>query len=98
MAILFQFATRGVGSLLGSYDTSYAYPDTQYIEVNGTRGRAVIRDTVQELILSTAGDETHRVWRPGYFNDTDRTFTQTFDRLVATVLAAPRGGEPRAIH
>ena len=47
MAIAVQFANRGVGSLLGSYDTSYAYPDTQYIEVNGTRGRAVIRDTVQ---------------------------------------------------
>jgi predicted dehydrogenase len=98
MAIAVQFANRGVGSLLGSYDTSYAYPDTQYIEVNGTRGRAVIRDTVQELILSTAGDETHRVWRPGYFNDTDRTFTHTFDRHVDAVLAALRAGEPPPIH
>jgi predicted dehydrogenase len=98
MAIAVQFANRGVGSLLGSYDTSYAYPDTQYIEINGTRGRAVIRDTVQELILSTAGDETHRVWRPGYFNDTDRTFTHTFDRHVDAVLAALRAGEPPPIH
>ena len=38
MAIAVQFASRGVGSLVGSYDTSYAYPDTQYIEINGTGG------------------------------------------------------------
>ncbi|MGA2758419.1 MAG: Gfo/Idh/MocA family oxidoreductase, partial [Solirubrobacteraceae bacterium] len=64
VVIAVAFASRALGSLVGSYDSSYAYPDTQYIEINGTRGRAVIRDTVQELTLSTAGEETHRVWRP----------------------------------
>jgi predicted dehydrogenase len=98
VAIAVRFASDAVGSLVGSYDSSYAYPDSQYIEVNGTAGRAVIRDTVQELILSTAGEETHAVWRPGYFNDLGRTFTNTFDRHVDDVLRALRAGEPPPIH
>jgi len=98
VVIAVAFASRALGSLVGSYDSSYAYPDTQYIEINGTRGRAVIRDTVQELTLSTAGEETHRVWRPGYFNDLGRTFTNTFDRHVEDILTALRAGEEPPIH
>jgi predicted dehydrogenase len=98
MAIAVSFANGAVGSLVGTYDSSYAYPDTQYIEVNGTRGHALIRDTVQELVLSSAGDETHRVWRPGYFNDADRTFVHTFDRHVEDILAALRAGAEPPIH
>jgi predicted dehydrogenase len=98
VVIAVQFASRALGSLVGTYDSSYAYPDTQYIEINGTRGRAVIRDTVQELMLSTAGEETHRVWRPGYFNDLGRTFTNTFDRHVEDILTALRAGEEPPIH
>ena len=41
-------------------------------------------------MLSTAGEETHRVWRPGYFNDLGRTFTNTFDRHVEDILTALR--------
>jgi predicted dehydrogenase len=98
VVIAVQFASRALGSLVGTYDSSYAYPDTQYIEINGTRGRAVIRDTVQELMLSTAGEETHRVWRPGYFNDLGRTFTNTFDRHVEDILTALRAGDEPPIH
>jgi predicted dehydrogenase len=98
VVIAVAFAGGAVGSLVGTYDSSYAYPDTQYIEVNGTRGRALIRDTVRELTLSTAGDETHRVWRPGYFNDTARTFTHTFDRHVDDIVSALRAGEEPPIH
>ncbi len=98
MAIAVSFANEAVGSLVGTYDSSYAYPDTQYIEVNGTRGHALIRDTVQELVLSSAGDETHRVWRPGYFNDADRTFVHTFDRHVEDILSALRAGAEPPIH
>jgi predicted dehydrogenase len=94
MAISVSFASGAVGSLLGSYDTSYAYPDAQRIEVNGTAGLALIEDTVQRLTLATAGDETRRVWTPGYFNDTDRTFTHTFDRHVDALLHALRAGDP----
>jgi predicted dehydrogenase len=98
MVIAVRFVNRAVGSLVGTYDSSYAYPDSQYIEINGTRGRAVVRDTVQELTLSRVGTEAHEVWRPGYFNDADRTFTNTFDRHVDEVLAALRARDEPPIH
>ena len=73
---------------MGSYDSSYAYPLTHLVEVNGTRGRAVIEDTVRRWRMSTAGEETSRVWEAGYFNDADRSFHRTFDRHVDEVLTA----------
>ena len=98
LAVALEFGNRAVGSLVGSYDSSYAYPGTQCIEINGTAGRALIEDTVQRLTLSRVGDETHRVWQAGYFNDEARTFAYTFDRHVEAVLAAFRAGEQPPIH
>ncbi|PKQ25455.1 MAG: gfo/Idh/MocA family oxidoreductase [Actinobacteria bacterium HGW-Actinobacteria-4] len=98
LAAALEFANGAVGSLVGSYDSSYTYPGTQLIEVNGTRGRALIEDTVRRLTLSAAGDETHRVWEAGYFNDEARTFEYTFDRHVDAVLDAFRAGEPPPVH
>jgi len=98
LAVALQFASGAVGSLVGSYDSSYAYPDTQVIEVNGTEGRLVIEDTVKRLTLSAAGDETRRVWEAGYFNDEARTFEYTFDRHMDAILAAFRAGEQPPVH
>ncbi len=98
LAVALKFASGAVGSLVGSYDSSYAYPDTQLIEVNGTEGRLVVEDTVKRLTLSKAGDETRRVWEAGYFNDEARTFEYTFDRHMDAVLAAFRAGEEPPVH
>jgi len=87
-----------VGTLLGSYDSSYAYEDSQLIEINGTAGRVVIHDTVRELIVSRAGDEVESRWRAGYFNDEARDFHGTFDRHVDALLAALRAGEQPPVH
>jgi predicted dehydrogenase len=95
LAVALEFANGAVGSLVGSYDSSYAYPDTGVVEVNGTRGRGLIEDTVKRLTLSRAGDETRTVWEAGYFNDVDREFHRTFDKHVDDLLGAlARGGEP----
>ena len=94
IAIAIEFANDAVGTMLGSYDSSYAYEDSQRVELNGTLGRAVIHDTVRSLTLETAGDEVARVWRAGYFNDEARTFEYTFDRHVDDVLTALRAGDP----
>lgn len=94
IAIALEFANDAVGTMLGSYDSSYAYEDSQRVELNGTLGRAVIHDTVRSLTLETAGDEVARVWRAGYFNDEARTFEYTFDRHVDAVLTALRAGDP----
>ena len=98
IAIALEFENGAVGTMLGSYDSSYAYPDSQLVEVNGTTGRLVIRDTVRELELSKAGDEVAAVWRAGYFNDEARYFAGTFDRHVDALLAALRAGDEPPVH
>ncbi len=39
LILALHFANGAVGSLLGSYDSSYAYTDTHRLEINGTQGR-----------------------------------------------------------
>ena len=98
VAIALEFANGAVGTLLGSYDSSYAYPLTQYLEINGTAGRALIEDTVKRLTLQRVGDETRQVWEAGYFHDEAREFHRTFDRHVDAIVAAMRAGEEPPIH
>ncbi|MEO8528342.1 MAG: Gfo/Idh/MocA family oxidoreductase, partial [Pseudolysinimonas sp.] len=98
VALALEFQNRAVGTMLGSYDSSYAYPDSQLLEINGTEGRLVIHDTVRELSIQRARDETAQVWRAGYFNDEARNFHGTFDRHVGAVLAALRAGAPPPVH
>jgi len=98
LAVALQFASGAVGSLVGSYDSSYAYPDAHVVEVNGTNGRLIMEDTVKRLTVSAAGDETRTVWEPGYFNDEARTFEYTFDRHMDALSAAFRAGGPPPVH
>ena len=97
LALSLKFADGAVGSLLGTYDSSYAYCDTQRIEINGTKGRVLIEDTVRRFEFQRAGDEVAQVWEAGYFNDQDREFHRTFDRHMDAILAAFRAGEPPPI-
>ena len=98
VALALAFESGAVGTILGTYDSSYAYPDSQLIEVNGTTGRATIHDTVRQLTLSRAGDDTAAVWQAGYFNDEMRSFHSTFDRHVDRVVSALRAGDPPPVH
>ncbi len=78
--------------MLGSYDSSYAYPDSQLLEINGTEGRLIVHDTVRELVVQKAGDSVELRWRAGYFDDESRNFHGTFDRHVDRILEAFRAG------
>ncbi|MEV8135206.1 MULTISPECIES: Gfo/Idh/MocA family protein [Microbacterium] len=98
LAVALEFAGGGVGTMLGTYDSSYDYSDSQLIEINGTLGRAVIHDTVRSLTISKAGDEEERQWRAGYFNDEARNFHGTFDRHVDAVIDALRSGAEPPVH
>lgn len=98
MAIAVKFANGAVGSLVGSYDTSYAYTNTHYVEVNGTGGRVLVEDTVKRFVLDTVGDEDSRVWEAGYFNDAGRSFYELFDRHLDELLEAFRQGNEPPIH
>ncbi|MFI6831593.1 Gfo/Idh/MocA family protein [Kribbella sp. NPDC050241] len=97
VALALGFENDAVGTILGSYDSSYAYPDSQLIEINGTAGRLTIHDTVRRLALSRAGDETSSVWEAGYFNDEARSFHSTFDRHVDHIITALQTGAPPPI-
>ena len=98
LVLALRFADGAVGSLVGSYDSSYAYGGTHTLEINGTKGRVLIEDTVRRYTFQAAGDETAQVWQAGYFNDRDREFHRTFDRHVDEVLDAFRRGEEPPIH
>ncbi|RYX82655.1 Gfo/Idh/MocA family oxidoreductase [bacterium] len=93
LALSLRFENGAVGSLVGTYDSSYAYRDTQRIEVNGTKGRVLIEDTVRRFQFQQVGNEIAEVWESGYFNDLDREFHRTFDRHMEEILAAFRAGE-----
>lgn len=93
MSLALRFANGAVGSLVGSYDTSYAYPDTHRAEISGLAGRVVIEDTVRRYTYHKAGSEIGEVWQAGYFNDKGREFHRTFDAHVEALLTAFRSGE-----
>jgi predicted dehydrogenase len=92
------FACGAVGSLLGSYDSSYAYPRTHHVEVNGDAGRLLIDDTARRYELSAAGSEARTVWEAGYFNDRGRSFHETFDAHLDALMPALRAGAPPPVH
>ena len=92
------FANGAVGSLLGSYDSSYASPATHKLELNGTGGRVLVEDTVRRYTFTRAGSEVSNVWQAGYFNDADRRFHRTFDKHVNDLLHAFRVGSPPPVH
>lgn len=97
MALSLKFANGAVGSLVGSYDSSYAYPEAQRLEVNGRAGRLLIDDTVKRFTFHRAGAETGELWEAGYFKDQDREFHRTFDRYLDSMLEAfKRGADPPA--
>ena len=94
LALALAFTSGAVGTLLGSYDSSYTYPNTHHVEINGTAGRVVIEDTVRRYTFQESGSETGEVWSAGYFNDRDREFQCTFDAYLAAMLAAFTDGQP----
>ncbi|HLF43251.1 MAG TPA: Gfo/Idh/MocA family oxidoreductase [Acidimicrobiia bacterium] len=98
VAIALRFAGGGVGSLVGSYDSSYSYPGTHRVEVNGTKGRLLIEDTVRRFVLSELGSETSSTWEAGYFNDDDRSFHAMFERHLDALIPALVNREEPPIH
>jgi predicted dehydrogenase len=98
LILALRFANGAVGSLVGTYDSSYAYPGTHLVEINGTRGRVVIEDTVRRFTFQQTGHEVAEVWQAGYFNDRDREFHRTFDAYLDAMLTAFKQGQPPPVH
>ena len=98
MTMTLRFKSGAVGSMTGTYDSSYAYQDTHLLEINGTKGRIVVNDTVKRFSFQAVGNETAEVWQAGYFNDYDREFHRTFDLHLDAILTAFKKGEPPPVH
>ena len=98
MVLSLKFANGAVGSLLGTYDSSYAYPGTSRVEVNGTAGRIVIDDTVKRFTFHRAGEEMGQIWEAGFFNDIEREFHRTFDRYLDPMLDSFKRGVEPPVH
>jgi myo-inositol 2-dehydrogenase / D-chiro-inositol 1-dehydrogenase len=98
LVLALHFANGAVGSLIGSYDSSYAYPDSHRVEINGIKGRILIEDTVRRYTFNAAGSEMAEVWQSGYFNDRDRDFYLTFDQHVDAVLEEFKAGKQPPVH
>ena len=94
ISVALKFDSGAVGALIGSYDTSYAYPGTCTLEIDGSAGRVVVTDTVRRFELSRSGDETRQVWEAGYFNDRERSFHATFDAHLDRLVPALLAGDP----
>ncbi|MEO8392238.1 MAG: Gfo/Idh/MocA family oxidoreductase [Chloroflexota bacterium] len=97
LVLALRFVNGAVGSLVGTYDSSYAYPDTHVLEINGTRGRVVVEDTVRRYSFQEAGNEVAEIWQAGYFNDIDREFHRTFDKYMDVLLTAFKQRQPPPI-
>ena len=98
MALALRFASGAVGSMTGTYDSSYAYQDSHRLEINGTQGRLVVEDTVRRFCFQNSGNETAEVWQAGYFNDFDREFHRTFDVHLDAIIDAFKRGDQPPIH
>jgi len=83
---------------LGSYDTSYAYPNTHYLEINGSKGRIIIEDQVKKYTFNKKDNETAEVWQAGFFNDYEREFLKTFDDHFNDVVNNFLKGKKPPIH
>ena len=98
VAVSVGFASGAVGTLLGSYETSYAYPGTHFLEVNGTDGRLLIEDSVKRSRSAAPDRRRGRSWEAGYFDDDGRDFHHTFDHYADALLAALKAGAPPPVH
>ena len=90
-----QFENGAVGTMLGSYDCSYAYPDSQLVEVNGTAGRLIVHDTVREFVLRRPGDEPRRA-AGGQGTSTTRPETSTPPSTATSTTSSRRSAPARA--
>ena len=98
VVVTLRFVGGAVGSMAGTYDSSYAYAGTHRLEINGTKGRVLVEDTVRRFSFQETGNETAETWQAGYFNDAGRDFHRTFDLHVEALLEAFKRGEAPPVH
>ena len=94
-AIGLRFRSGAVGSILGSWDSSYDHPQAQLFEFSGTEGRVVVENVVDAVRLYEHAVAAYSEWRPSLFDTGRRDFWHTIDaHLAAFVDSIDRGVSP----
>ncbi|MBR4206639.1 MAG: Gfo/Idh/MocA family oxidoreductase [Clostridia bacterium] len=94
-SLALRFAGGGVGSFLGTFDSSENYKYSHYVELNGTKGRSQMEDSVCGYRFQSADSRRAEVWNPAFFRDDERSFNRNLDRhLDALIPALKAGKEP----
>ncbi len=95
LAVALEFASGAVGTLLGTYDSSYAYPGTHLLEVNGTHGRGLRRGhRATAHAVPAPGTTSPGCGRPATSTTRRATSTAPSTGYVDHLLAALRAGDP----
>ena len=93
-AIAMSFSSGAVGTLLGSWDSSYDHPEAQSFELCGLRGRVVVENIVDAVRFFDHDTEEYTEWRPGLFDSQKRDFWATIDAHIDAFLEALVLGKP----
>jgi predicted dehydrogenase len=88
-AISLRFASGAVGTLLGSWDSSYSHPRSVVFEASGTEGRVEVENVVESVRTFRHDQPLSSEWHPGLF-DGRRDFWRTIDAHIATFVEAVR--------
>ena len=89
------FEGGGVGSFIGTFDSDENYPLSHFVEINGTKGRILMEDSVKKYSFQPLGSGRAEVWESAFFRDDDRAFTRNLDRhLDALIPALIDGKQP----
>lgn len=93
-AIALQFESGAVGTLLGSWDSSYEHPGAQHLEVTGTEGRMEVDNIIDSVRLYRQDEGAYSEWRPGLFATHQRDFWATIDAHLHAFIDAIAEGRP----
>jgi predicted dehydrogenase len=94
-AVTLELASGAVGTVLGSWDSSYRHPAAQTFELSGTDGRVVVENVVDAVRLFDHASGGYEEYRPGLFDSAARDFWRTIDaHLHAFVDAVVAGAAP----
>jgi predicted dehydrogenase len=94
-ALTLAFVSGAVGSLVGSWDSSYDHPHAQVLEHCCTDGHVVVDNIIDSVRLYRHGGQQAEEWRPGLFEGRERDFTRTIDAHIhAFAEAVAEGRKP----
>jgi myo-inositol 2-dehydrogenase / D-chiro-inositol 1-dehydrogenase len=88
-AISLRFANGAVGTLLGSWDSSYSHPRSVVFELSGTEGRVEVENIVDSVRMFRTDQPGSIEWHPGLF-DRRRDFWRTIDAHIGAFVDAVR--------